>query len=112
MKRLMMVLLTVCLGFAIQAQPGNGKPPSLEEKIERAKTHLNLSDSQVAQWKAIHEKYEDDMKSARRSESSEKSKAFREKIDKELNAILDEEQKKKFTEMKENRPKRRKRGRQ
>ena len=106
MKRLMMMLLMFGIVFASLAQQGGrGKrEPNKEERIERAKTELSLSDEQVTQWKEIHEKYESEMKEAR-----ENREELRNKIEQELKAILTEEQQAKFEEMKKKRPKRRQR---
>lgn len=111
MKKLMIMMILVGPVFTTQAQAGKNKGgPELEdekERMEKAKTHLELTDDQFEQWKAIHKKYGDEMKAMRdeRTEEQKKGQALREKIDSELATILTHEQKKKFAEVKKNGPK-------
>ena len=110
MKKLMLLMLLICVVLVMHAQPGKGdgrKPPSIEERTERAKKELDLSDEQVGKWKEIHEKYEKDLKSALDNKDREKAKATMDKMDAELKAILTEDQQKKFAAMKKKRPRRR-----
>ncbi len=105
MKRLMMMVMLVGLVYASHAQRRPQRPESIEKRIERAKEELSLSDDQVESWKAVHEKYEADLKAAREARDREKGEATRKKIDEELRAILTEEQQEKFEEMKKKRRK-------
>ena len=54
MKKLVMILSLTAITFAIQAQPGQrgqrDKMPSIEERVDRAKEKLSLSDEQAEQW--------------------------------------------------------------
>lgn len=96
MKNLALLTILCMISIASWAQgPGRDQnnrpePPSVEEVIKKAKKDLNLTESQVAQWTKIHEKYE--------SELSDHSKrhATMQKMGKELEATLTEEQLKKF----------------
>ncbi|MEM8894442.1 MAG: Spy/CpxP family protein refolding chaperone [Bacteroidota bacterium] len=107
MKRLILILCIAVTGVAAHAQRGD-RPPSPEQMIARATEELDLTQDQVSQWEAIHEKYGEQMKSAR--QDREQRKALREEIEVEINAILNNEQQVKFAEMKKNRPKRGRRG--
>lgn len=112
MKKIAMMILVLGVVFTSQAQSSN-KRPGVEnetERMEKAKTHLGLSDSQFEEWKAVHEKYADEMKALRenKTQDREKGKELREKIDGELEAILTEEQKEKFAEVKKQGPQGRK----
>lgn len=109
MKKLMMVtLLSMICGFGFAQQPDrkSPKPEDIEKRMEKARTELSLSDEQFDQWKAIHEKYADDMKAAMEAKDREKGKEIREKMGGELEAILTEEQKEKFGEIRERERKR------
>lgn len=99
MKKMILILALVSIGTLGFSQ-GRGKdrpePPSAEEMIAKATKELSLTDQQVNEWKAIHEKYEDDMK----------EESTRREMGKELEATLTEEQLKKFKEMISKRPQR------
>ncbi len=108
MKKLILILCLSFIGLAANAQRGGGRS-SPEQMIARATEQLDLTEAQVTQWEAIHEKYGDQMREAR--QNREEAEALRQKIEEEINATLNEEQQIKFAEMKESRP-RRGRGRQ
>lgn len=84
--------------------PGKGEP-NIEKMIEL----LELSDTQVEQWKEIHEKYKpqfDELKddeNLSRSEKWDSMKEIAEKRDEEIKEILNDEQWDKFTEMRKER---------
>lgn len=71
--------------------------------MEKTTKELNLSETQIEQWQAIHEKYGEELKTARTSRNRDQLKEVRDKMDTELQAILDEDQLTKFQEMKEKR---------
>lgn len=97
-----MIILTLVAMVTISKAQRGQRPPNLEQRIERAEKELGLSESQVEAWKAVHTKYENELKASRSERRS-----IHEKMEKELEAILDEEQKAKFLEMRENRGRRR-----
>lgn len=97
MKKLILLsaaLMIATLSFG-QRQGGGQRPtpPSSEEMIKKATKELSLTDAQVQQWTEIHKKYEADMK------DRSKAQATRQKMGKELEATLTEEQLVKFKEM-------------
>ena len=87
-------LMTATLSWA-QGQGGGQRPtpPSSAEMIKKATEVLSLTDQQVQQWTEIHKKYEADLK------DRSKAQATRQKMGKELEATLTEEQLVKFKEM-------------
>lgn len=107
MKKLIVIACMTVVTLGAYAQPGGGgrpSPPDPAEMIAQATKNLDLTDSQVAQWEAIHEKYEDKMESSRGDR--EEGQAVRLQMQAELEATLTQEQKTKFTAMRENRPRR------
>ena len=107
-KVTMTMLLMAFIAFASQAQPGQrrpGKTMSIEDRVEKARTDLELSDQQVEQWTEVLEKYDEEIQTARKDRDREQVMAIREKMGSELQAILDEEQNEKFEAMQENRKK-------
>lgn len=101
MKKLVLLSALMIVGSLCFAQPPQrgGKGPSPEEMIKKVTEELSLTDEQVAQWKAIHEKYEESMKDESKREETMKT------MNEEFEAILTEEQLEKFTEMREKRGK-------
>jgi Spy/CpxP family protein refolding chaperone len=95
------IILTLSLVMFItlawsQGQRKEGKrpeKPSSEQMIKQASKELSLTDSQVDQWKNIHEKYESSL--ANQSKAHE----ARQSMGKELEATLTEEQLEKFKKM-------------
>jgi len=105
MKKLGLILGLVMMStftFAQQGQrPDRPEPPSMEERISKAKTELNLTDEQVVKWEEIHAKYEPAMKDRTKAESIKKQ------MGEELKATLTEEQLTKFKDQPKARPNRR-----
>jgi Spy/CpxP family protein refolding chaperone len=98
MKKILVMLSLVCLttfAFAQGQRQQRPEPPSAKEMITKATKELSLTDQQVTQWEEIHEKYESSMG------DRSKAKATREKMSKELEATLSEEQLVKFKKMKQ-----------
>ncbi len=110
MKRLLILTLFVVGITGMALAQGQRRPPSIDERVERATEQLNLTEDQAEQWRTINVKYEEDLKSARENRDREKAKETIQKMDTELTAILDDEQKVKFEELKKERRQRRKRG--
>ncbi|MEQ8714327.1 MAG: hypothetical protein RIC80_15010 [Cyclobacteriaceae bacterium] len=107
MKKLIVMACMTIVSLGAYAQRGGGgrpSPPDPAEMIAQATESLDLTHSQVAQWEAIHEKYEDEMMSARGNR--EEGKEVMNQMQAELEATLTEGQKVKFVEMKKNRPRR------
>ncbi|MFT7032216.1 MAG: coenzyme F420-reducing hydrogenase alpha subunit [Cyclobacteriaceae bacterium] len=99
MKKLMIVISLVgftTLGFAQGQRQQRPEPPSPKEMIKRATKELSLTKTQVEKWTEIHEKYESSIKEI------EKTHTNMQKMGKELEAILTEEQSEKFKKMREN----------
>lgn len=100
MKKLIMILGFLSLtpfAFAQQGQrQQRPEPPSAKEMVQKATKELSLTDEQVTQWTAIHEKYESSMK------NRSKAEATRKKLGEELEATLTEEQLEKFKKMQQN----------
>ena len=97
MKKLLVVLGFLGLVYGGMAQDHQGhqhKKMTLDEKLVKDQSDLNLAENQMDQWKAVHEKYKADSK----EERAEKRKAMH----KELEAILTAEQLVKFKEMHKN----------
>ncbi len=100
MKHSILVLVLVAfatLGFA----QDRGERPQMqqhnpEEMMKKVTKDLGLSEEQQVQWKAIHEKY------GKPSGDRERDMEVRKEMGKELEAILTDEQKKKFDEMRKN----------
>ena len=86
------------------AQGKRPEPPTTDEMIEMATKELGLSEEQATEWKSIHEKYEDDLKSRKTA------KEAREKMDTELQATLTENQLETYLEKKKERGSRPARG--
>ena len=104
MKKFAVIIGLISLstfGYAQGQRPDRPQPPSIEERISKAKTELNLTDEQVVQWKEIHSRYESAMKD--RSDGE----AAREEMTAELKATLTEEQLTKFKEQPKGKPQRR-----
>lgn len=106
MKKLM-VLIVLVMGSTLIVSAQSAKrdtPPSkkeVENRMERAKTHLELSDEQFEIWKDVHKKYGEEIKVAMKEKNKVKGEELHEKMGKELEKILNEDQKKKFKEVRE-----------
>ena len=112
MKRLMiMAFFVMGITLSIDAQR-HRKPPSIDERVERATEKLNLTEDQAEEWRSVHIKYDEELKSAMADRDREKARQTMQTMDVELTAILDDAQKAKFEEMKNERRQRRKRGKE
>lgn len=74
--------------------------PNPERALKKIRKELSLRDDQAAAIRKIMESRKDQFAAARR-EGAERVRALRAGIDKEIAPILDEEQQKKFAEMRE-----------
>jgi Spy/CpxP family protein refolding chaperone len=87
--------------FAQENDGKHGKHHNHEQKLEKMKTELGLSDSQVAQIKTLYEKKKEESKGLRKEakegneESKAKMKANRAEFKAEMDKILTPEQRKK-----------------
>ena len=112
MKRIQKIAILSTLAFALlfafsvsvfaQNHEGrHGKHHNHEARLEKMKTELGLSDSQVEQIKALHEKKKEESKGLRKEakegnkESRAKLKANRAEFKAEMDKILTPEQRKK-----------------
>jgi len=99
----MLTLCLVAIGFASEAQvrQGQGERPmrnhqeAPQDKVEKAQKYLELTDEQISQWYKIHAKYAE-QKSEMQEEIKGEMKELEDKMLKELNATLTEEQAAKF----------------
>ena len=103
-----MILSLTAITFAIQAQPGQrgqrDKMPSIEERVDRAKEKLSLSDEQAEQWTAIFEKYDEQLNEARKNRDRDEGQKLRTALNEELSEVLSDDQKEKFAEMQKKGP--------
>jgi len=84
------------LGFAQGQRQQRPEPPSPKEMIKKATKELSLTETQVKKWTEIHEKYESALKERAKAQTN------MQKMGKELEATLTEEQSEKFKKMREN----------
>ena len=99
MKKLIMAISLVgftTLGFAQEQRQQRPEPPSPKEMIKKATKELSLTETQVEKWTEIHEKYESSIKEMAKTHTT------MQKMGKELEATLTEEQTEKFKKMREN----------
>ncbi len=102
MKKILILAGLLALGAGAQAQPGQGQRqnqdrqgPPTEEMINKAKEQLGLSDEQFVEWKAVHAELGVAMSKIKDRRSNE-AKALRDEFEKQVAAILNEEQLAKF----------------
>ena len=93
MKKVILLICVMALGFTAQAQ-GKAKKERMSKEDRHAKVieKLGLSKEQATQWLVVHEKYGEQRKEAKKG---------REAMSAELKALLTEEQRAKFDEMRE-----------
>ena len=72
---------------------------SVEQQVSNLKKELNLTDEQTAQVTVIYTDFEKQMKSAGET-SREQMRSQREELEKQVQALLTDEQKKLYQEMK------------
>lgn len=106
MKKSIIMLVLLTITFTAWSQQGRGQrpePPSLEERLEKATEQLTLTDDQVADWKSIFEKYDDQLQEARDNRDRKTGESLRTALNEELMATLNEDQQTKFEKMQKNR---------
>lgn len=113
MRHTLILLVLMTFTFSAWSQPVRGQrpsPPSIEERIEKAKEELDLSDDQAAAWKTIFDKYDDQIQEARQNQDRKAGESIRKNMNDELLATLTEEQQEAFKKWQDNRPQRNRRG--
>lgn len=100
MKKFALLTILALLGFgSMSAQRGNRNPQmSVEKRVERLKKELNLTDGQVKQVTTLYTDFQKKMQSAEKG-NREQMRAEREKLNKQVEAVLTDEQKKSFEKM-------------
>ena len=100
MKKFALLTILALLGFgSMSAQKGNRRPQmSVEKRVERLKKELNLTDDQVKQVTTLYTDFQKKMQSAEKG-SREQMCAERDKLNKQVEAVLTDEQKKSFKKM-------------
>ena len=118
MKKLILplIILLAAVGLSYAQPGGQGQRMSPEERDKRMIETLGLDEAQQAKYKAISEKYRksfDEMRQGMQGASDEERRALFPKMremnqarNKEVRAILNEEQAKKFDEMQQQREER------
>jgi len=102
-QKIAFLVFALFFAFSVStfAQGRGGKHHNHEQKLEKMKTELGLSDSQVEQIKALHQKKKEESKGLRKEakegneESKAKLKANRAEMKAEMDKILTPEQRKK-----------------
>ncbi len=105
----MAMMFAIAFGSMAQEQRGQRQGPPDEKMMEKIKSDLNLSDDQFEDWKAIHQKYGNQLKelSKKRQDEEEELKAL---MHKDIEAILSDEQLAKFAEIRKLRDERKMNG--
>lgn len=100
MKKFALLTVLALLGFgSMSAQRGNrNSQMSVEKRVERLKKELNLTDNQVKQVTTLYTDFQKKMQSAEKG-NREQMRAEREKLNKQVEAVLTDEQKKSFEKM-------------
>lgn len=101
MKRLVVLTAIALMGFGTMfAQRGGGRHRmSVEEQVSNLKKELSLTDEQTKKVTALYTDFQNKMKEAE-GDSREKMRSEREKLDKQVEALLTDDQKKAFQQMK------------
>lgn len=100
MKKLAVLVLVALLGFGSASAQRNGdrRQMSVEQKVSNLKKELNLTDEQTAKVTVLYTDFEKKVKSAGEN-SREQMKSEREELEKQVQALLTDEQKKTYQEM-------------
>ena len=109
MKKFALLTVLALLGFgSMSAQRGDKRPQmSVEQRVEKLKKELNLTDDQVKQVTTLYTDFQKKMQSAEKG-NREQMRAERDKLNKQVEAVLTDEQKKSFKKMQTQRPQRQK----
>lgn len=105
MKKFTLLTVLALLGFgSMSAQRGDKRPQmSVEQRVEKLKKELNLTDDQVKQVTTLYTDFQKKMQSAEKG-NREQMRAERDKLNKQVEAVLTDEQKKSFKKMQTQRP--------
>ncbi len=108
MKKIMFLMLLLLAATTSWSQGNRQRPepPSIEERLDQAREQLTLTEDQLTEWKAIFEKYDDQIQKARENRDRESGESLRAALNEELMATLNEDQQEKFKTMQKNRPQR------
>lgn len=100
MKKAMLLVAVALMSFGtISAQRGGGRPQmSVEDQVKQLKEELNLTDDQTKKVTTLYTDFEKKMKEAGEG-SREQMRAEREKLNQQVEALLTDEQKKTFQQV-------------
>lgn len=104
MRKMVLLAFVAVLGLgSVAAQQRNGGRPrmSVEEQVNRLKNELKLTDEQTKKVTALYTDFQkkQDEKSKDEQPSREQMRSEREKLNKEIESLLTDEQKKTFKQM-------------
>lgn len=104
MKKILFFALAVIIGAGtIAAQRSNrGENITVEQRVEEMTKQLGLTSEQQTKIKAIYTEHYGKQKQ-NTGKTREEMRAEREKLDKDVSAVLTDEQKKKYQSMKQSR---------
>ncbi|MCM1313354.1 MAG: Spy/CpxP family protein refolding chaperone [Bacteroides sp.] len=94
MRKIALLAVVAFLGVgSMFAQRGNGRPRmTVEQQVERMKTELSLTDEQTKQVTDLYTDFQKKMQGTERGDR-EQMRAEREKLEKQVEALLTDEQK-------------------
>lgn len=100
MQKIYVIALALMLGAGTLSaqQRGGGRRMSVEDRVAEMTKTLGLSEDQQKKITAIYTEFESKRKEGTRP-SREEMMAKQEQMDKQINALLTDEQKKKYEEM-------------
>ncbi|MGN0281907.1 MAG: Spy/CpxP family protein refolding chaperone [Prevotella sp.] len=99
MKKIVLVAAIALFSFgSMSAQRGGKQRMTPEEQVERMSKELNLTSDQKKKITALYTDFQKKREAAGQ-DSREQMRTEREKLNKEVNALLTDEQKKKFESM-------------
>lgn len=103
MKSVLPIIAALVLIASVPAaaQHRGGDPEKHEQRIEKMKSELNLSDEQVEQIKAIHQEYRGKREAVVSKEDKEQLRALRDEEREKIHAVLTPEQAAKAKELRE-----------
>ena len=105
MKKILLLAIVAVLGFGnlfAQAPRGGRAPMSVDDRVDRLKKELVLTDEQADKVKAIMKEGMEQFKNRDRKEMSrEDMRAYREEENKKIEEVLTDEQKAAYKKMQE-----------
>ncbi len=104
MKKIALLAVVTFIGFgSLSAQRENGRPRmSVGQQVENLKKELALTDEQTKEVTALYTDFQKKMQGTERGDR-EQMRAEREKLNKQVEAVLTDEQKKAFQNMQKQR---------